>query len=111
MVNSDAGDGALFIVGVRVQPLLERPVRVGVDPVILHPLQRFSGFYFSFQSQEFIIARFQGKAVGDRLQRAGLVPEVAAQLANLQPDPGVVRLLLHAPLRIVKGFLQLYRST
>ena len=59
LIDGDAGDGALLIVGVRVQPLLERPVGVGVDPVVFHLFQGGSGFDLFFQGQELMIARFQ----------------------------------------------------
>ena len=58
-VYSNTGQGALFIIRILVQSLLERLVGVRIDPMVLHLLQGGSGFDLLLQSQELIIARFQ----------------------------------------------------
>ena len=49
---------------------------------------------------------YQLKAPLCGLQGPGPVPEVGAQLAQLQPAPGVVRLLLYPLLGVLEGLLQ-----
>ena len=58
-VPPDTGQGALFIIHIFTQPLLEQLVGIGVDPMVFHLFQGCSGFDLLLQSQELIIARLQ----------------------------------------------------
>ena len=58
-VYSNTGQGALFIIHILTQPLLEQLVGIGVDPMVLHLFQGCSGFNLLLQGQELIIARLQ----------------------------------------------------
>ena len=42
----------------------------------------------------------------DGIQRTGFIAKMRPQLAQMEPDPGVVRLLQSAPLRIFQCFFQ-----
>ena len=55
-----------------------------------------SGFDLLPQGQELIIPRFQFQSLFDGIQRAGFITKMRPQFAYLQPDPGIVRLLLNA---------------
>ena len=105
-VRPDTGYGTLFIISILVLPLLEHLIGTGVDPVAQHLLQGSSGFDLFFQGQELIIARFQFQSMLDGIQRAGLIAKMRPQLAHLQPDPWIVRLLLGTFFRVAEGFFQ-----
>ena len=47
-VHPNAGYGALFIIRILVQSLLEHLVGVGVDPMVFHLFQGSSGFDLFF---------------------------------------------------------------
>ena len=58
-VHPNTGQGALLIIHIWAQPLLEQLVVIGVDPMVFHLFQGGSGFDLFLQGQELIIARFQ----------------------------------------------------
>ena len=105
-VGGDAGDGLQLFVGVAVKALLQRAVRAGVDPVVLHLLEGGAGEDLVLQGEELVIARHKGQAAGYGVQRAGFVLEVGPELGQLQPAPGIAGLFLHALLGIAAGLVQ-----
>ena len=105
-IHPNTGQCALFVIDVLAQTLLESLISVGIDPVVFHLFQSGSGFDLLLQGHELIIAWFQLQSLLDGIQRTGLIAQMRPQFAQLQPDPGVVRLLLGALLRVVKCFFQ-----
>ena len=95
-ICDNAADSPQLRVSVLGQTVLQILVVVGVDPVVFHLLERRSGFDLGFQRRELMVARHELESGISRLERARLVAEMCAQLAELQVYPRIVGLLERA---------------
>ena len=105
-VTEDVGDGAALVRLPLVQPLLEPPVALGVDPVELHLLQVPALQNLPAEGGELIVPGLQLQPPVHRRQGLLLFSEVAEQLGVLEVAPHVARVQLHALSGVDQGLLQ-----
>ena len=74
--------------------------------MVLHLFQGGPSFDLFLQGQKLMITRFQFQSMLDGIQRTCFISKMRPQLSHLQPNPGVVRLLLSALLCIFQCFFQ-----